>query len=43
MSEKVVTIKVDDEKVNFDDFVDELHEFLEDDIADGIAKVEVVD
>ena len=39
--EKIVMLKVDDEKVSLDDFMAELNDFLIDDVEDGTVKIEV--
>ena len=38
--EKIITLKVNDEKVAFEDFMAELTEFLADDLEDGTVKIE---
>lgn len=39
MTIKTVTIEVDDENIDFDDFMTEMMDYLEDDIADGFVTV----
>ena len=40
MAIRTVTLKVDDEKVDFEDFMADLNEYLEDDVADGTVVLE---
>lgn len=37
---RIVTLKIDDEKVDFDDFMIDLNEYLEDDTADGTVTID---
>lgn len=40
MAIRIVTLKVDDEKVDFEDFMADLNEYLEDDVADNTVTLE---
>ena len=43
MALRTITLKVDDEKVEFEDFVADLTEYLQDDLDDGTVSMEQIE